>query len=49
MQERAKYQGLMMAIVGLGVVAGPVIGGTVSEKASWRLVSARLFPSVPSH
>lgn len=36
LKQRGKYNGFIGAMVGLGNGLGPLIGGTVTEKASWR-------------
>lgn len=38
LRERAKYQGLFGAVFGLSSVIGPVLGGVLTEHASWRWV-----------
>jgi len=37
-RERARYQGLMGAVFGLASVAGPVLGGWLTDAASWRWI-----------
>ena len=37
-EQRARATGLFVAIMGLGVVGGPVIGGAVSEALSWQWI-----------
>lgn len=34
---RGKYQGIIGGTVALGFAIGPVIGGALSQKASWRV------------
>ncbi|KAA0018992.1 MFS transporter [Antrihabitans cavernicola] len=34
--ERGKYQGLFMAIMPLAMLGGPLIGGWITDNASWR-------------
>jgi EmrB/QacA subfamily drug resistance transporter len=36
--ERGKYQGIMGAVFGLSSVAGPLLGGWITDNASWRWV-----------
>ncbi|KNZ72287.1 hypothetical protein J132_04081 [Termitomyces sp. J132] len=36
LRERGKYQGIIGGTVALGFAIGPVIGGALSQKASWR-------------
>ncbi|RDB20605.1 Efflux pump FUS6 [Hypsizygus marmoreus] len=36
LRERGKYQGIIGGAVALGYAVGPVIGGALSEKVSWR-------------
>lgn len=35
-EKRAKYQGLLGISIALGSGIGPLIGGSLAEKASWR-------------
>lgn len=37
-RERAKFQGLFGAVIGVAAVAGPVIGGYLTEHVSWRWI-----------
>ena len=37
-RQRARYQGLMGAVFGLASVAGPVLGGWLTDVASWRWI-----------
>ena len=37
-RERARYQGLMGAVFGLASVLGPVLGGWLTDVASWRWI-----------
>ncbi|KAF7798836.1 hypothetical protein EIP86_010062 [Pleurotus ostreatoroseus] len=36
LRERGKYQGIIGGVVSFGYALGPVIGGLLSQKASWR-------------
>ncbi|KIP08655.1 hypothetical protein PHLGIDRAFT_365365 [Phlebiopsis gigantea 11061_1 CR5-6] len=36
LRDRGKYQGIIGGVISLGYALGPVIGGVISEKASWR-------------
>ncbi|KAI5120822.1 hypothetical protein M0805_003218 [Coniferiporia weirii] len=36
LRDRGKYQGIIGVVVALGYGIGPLIGGVLSEKASWR-------------
>ncbi|KAG6907925.1 hypothetical protein DXG01_006855 [Tephrocybe rancida] len=36
LRERGKYQGIIGGVVALGYAIGPVIGGVLSQKVSWR-------------
>ncbi|KAF8161653.1 major facilitator superfamily domain-containing protein [Crassisporium funariophilum] len=36
LRERGKYQGIIGAVIALGYAIGPVIGGALSQKVSWR-------------
>ncbi|MBI1729483.1 MFS transporter [Candidatus Acetothermia bacterium] len=36
--ERGKWQGLIGGIFGLASIAGPLLGGTITDNASWRWV-----------
>ncbi|KAF5389690.1 hypothetical protein D9757_006024 [Collybiopsis confluens] len=36
LRERGKYQGIIGGVVALGYTIGPVIGGVLAEKVSWR-------------
>ena len=38
LNERAGYLGALMAINGLGLVVGPLFGGLITEKLSWRWI-----------
>ena len=35
-RERAKYQGIMMAVMPLAMIGGPLLGGFITDHASWR-------------
>ena len=37
-QERGKYQGLFGAVFGIAFVAGPLIGGLLTENLSWHWI-----------
>ncbi|NUR89610.1 MAG: MFS transporter [Nonomuraea sp.] len=37
-RERAKFQGLFGAVIGVAAVAGPIIGGYLTEHVSWRWI-----------
>ena len=37
-QERGKYQGLFGAVFGIAFVAGPLIGGWLTENLSWHWI-----------
>src|SRR5687767_12316532 len=37
-RERGKYQGLMGGIMALSMIAGPLIGGLITDHASWRWI-----------
>lgn len=34
--ERGKYQGMLMAMFGLATIAGPLLGGWITDHYSWR-------------
>lgn len=34
---RGKYQGIIGGVVALGYAIGPVIGGALAQKVSWRV------------
>lgn len=36
--ERGKWQGLMMAVFGLATIAGPTLGGWITDNLGWRWV-----------
>ncbi|XP_006460567.1 hypothetical protein AGABI2DRAFT_203654 [Agaricus bisporus var. bisporus H97] len=36
LRERGKYQGIMGGVITLGYAIGPITGGVLAEKASWR-------------
>lgn len=35
-RERGKYQGIMMAVMPAAMIGGPLIGGFITDNASWR-------------
>jgi len=35
-RERGRYQGLMGAVMAIGMVAGPLVGGFITDHLSWR-------------
>lgn len=37
-RERGKYIGIVFAVFGLGTTVGPVIGGVIAERTTWRWV-----------
>ncbi|KAL0579573.1 hypothetical protein V5O48_002453, partial [Marasmius crinis-equi] len=36
LRERGKYQGIIGAVAALGFTIGPILGGALAQKASWR-------------
>src|SRR5690348_5219887 len=36
--ERGKWQGLMMSVFGLATIAGPTLGGWITDNLGWRWV-----------
>jgi len=37
-RERGKYQGLMGGIMAIAMIAGPLVGGLITDHASWRWI-----------
>jgi EmrB/QacA subfamily drug resistance transporter len=37
-RERAKFQGIFGAVLGMASIAGPIIGGYLTEQVSWRWI-----------
>src|SRR3990172_3370268 len=37
-RERGKYQGLMGGIMAIAMIAGPLVGGLVTDNYSWRWI-----------
>lgn len=37
-RERGKYQGMMAGIMALAMIGGPLIGGVITDHASWRWI-----------
>jgi EmrB/QacA subfamily drug resistance transporter len=37
-RERGKYQGMMGGIMALSMIAGPLVGGLITDHASWRWI-----------
>jgi EmrB/QacA subfamily drug resistance transporter len=35
-RERGKYQGMMAAVMGVATIAGPLVGGTITDHLGWR-------------
>lgn len=35
-RERGKYQGIMMAVMPLAMIGGPLLGGFITDNATWR-------------
>jgi len=35
-RERGRYMGLMGAVMGIGMVGGPILGGTLTDSLGWR-------------
>jgi EmrB/QacA subfamily drug resistance transporter len=35
-RERGRYMGLMGAVMGIGMVGGPLLGGVITDSAGWR-------------
>ena len=35
-RERGRYMGLMGAVMGIGMVGGPLLGGVITDGAGWR-------------
>jgi EmrB/QacA subfamily drug resistance transporter len=35
-RERGRYQGLMASVMGLAMIAGPLVGGFITDHLSWR-------------
>jgi MFS family permease len=39
LRDRGKYQGIIGGVVALGYAVGPLVGGALSQKVSWRVSS----------
>jgi EmrB/QacA subfamily drug resistance transporter len=37
-RERGKYQGMMAGIMAIAMIAGPLVGGLITDHASWRWI-----------
>ncbi|HZM78449.1 MAG TPA: MDR family MFS transporter [Candidatus Limnocylindrales bacterium] len=37
-RERGKYQGMMGGVMALSMIAGPLVGGLITDNASWRWI-----------
>lgn len=37
LRDRGKYQGIIGGVVALGYAIGPLIGGALAQKVSWRV------------
>ncbi|WP_203914970.1 MDR family MFS transporter [Rhizocola hellebori] len=37
-RERGRYQGMMAGIMALSMIAGPLVGGLITDNASWRWI-----------
>lgn len=48
LEQRGKYNGFIGAMVGLGNGIGPLIGGALTERASWRWCFWYLTPVIVS-
>jgi len=44
LRERPKYNGMSQMAWAFGTIAGPLIGGTIAQKASWRVLFYINFP-----
>jgi predicted MFS family arabinose efflux permease len=44
LRERPKYNGMSQMAWALGTIVGPLVGGTIAQKASWRLLFYLNFP-----
>lgn len=38
LRERGRYQGILEVVIAISNGIGPVLGGVISEKASWRYI-----------
>lgn len=43
---RGKYQGIIGGVVALGYAIGPIIGGALAQKVSWRVSTEHFFSIV---
>ena len=41
---RGKYQGIIGGLISVGFAIGPIAGGALAQKVSWRVRSYILFP-----
>jgi MFS family permease len=44
LRERPKYIGMLLGLAGVSIISGPILGGFIVDRTTWRWVRIPLLP-----